>query len=313
MSDCLNHIGDRGDAGRLSDLRSDGKEGDMIVRKRPQRFGNEVRHQIALRRCVGALAIMLVTGLVPVIASAAECPVRREPNIPAPDGSIAKDFNIDTYKRQLTEYQKKGYNSDIVAVMEKATRYVLDRALERAGEVKRPAVVLDIDETSLSNWDNIKADDYGFIEGGACPLQAKMACGFNDWIDMAIAPAIEPTLKFFNAIRAKEDAVSRKEIPNIAVFFISGRREQQRRATLWNLDRAGFKGWTGIATRPDEEHGTIVPFKSRERYNIAERYTILANIGDQDSDLEDLKELKDLKGPSAECAFKLPNPFYFIP
>jgi hypothetical protein len=82
---------------------------------------------------------------------------------------------------------------------------------------------------------------------------------------------------------------------------------------LWNLDRAGFKGWTGIATRPDEEHGTIVPFKSRERYNIAERYTILANIGDQDSDLEDPKELKDLKGPSAECVFKLPNPFYFIP
>jgi predicted secreted acid phosphatase len=292
----------------------------MIVRKRPHRFGNEVRHPIDLRRCVGALAIMLVAGLVPVIASAAECPVRREPSIPPPDSiktpdkpKMADGFNIDTYKRQLTEYQKKGYDSDIVAVMEKATRYVLDRALERASEVKRPAVVLDIDETSLSNWDNIKADDYGFIEGGACPLQAKMACGFNDWIDMAIAPAIEPTLKFFNAIRAKEDAVSRKEIPNIAVFFITGRREQQRRATLWNLDRAGFKGWMGIATRPDEEHGSIVPFKSRERYNIAERYTILANIGDQDSDLEDPKELKDLKGPSAECAFKLPNPFYFIP
>src|SRR5260221_6817313 len=117
MSDCLDRIGDRGDAGRLSDLRSDGKEGDMIVRKRPQRFGNEVRHEIALRRCVGALAIMLVAGFVPVIASAAECPVRREPNIPAPDGSIAKDFNIDTYKRQLTAYQQKGYNSDIGAGM----------------------------------------------------------------------------------------------------------------------------------------------------------------------------------------------------
>src|SRR5258708_18608653 len=262
MSDCLDRIGDRGDAGRLSDLRSDGKEGDMRVRRGPQRLGNELSDEVALRRCVGGLAIMLVAGFVPVIASAAECPVRREPNIPAPDGSIAKDFNIDTYKRQLTEYQKKGYNSDIVAVMEKATRYVLDRALERAGEVKRPAVVLDIDETSLSNWDNIKADDYGFIEGGACPLQAKMACGFNDWIDMAIAPAIEPTLKFFNAIRAKEDAVSRKEIPNIAVFFVTGRREQQRRATLWNLDRAGFKGWTGIATRPDAAPRTILPLNT---------------------------------------------------
>src|SRR5260370_33389992 len=217
MSDCLDRIGDRGDAGRLSDIGSAAKEGDMIVRKRPQRFGNEVRHQIALRRCVGALAIMLVAGLVPVIASAAECPVRREPNIPAPNGSIAKGFNIDTYKRQLTEYQKEGYNSDIVAVMEKATRYVLDRALERAGEVKRPAVVPDIADTCPSNWDNTKADDYGFIEGGACPLQAKMACGFNDWIDMAIAPAIEPTPKFFNAIRAKDDALGRHHLPNLPV------------------------------------------------------------------------------------------------
>jgi predicted secreted acid phosphatase len=283
----------------------------MIVRKRPHRLGNEVRRQNGLLRCLVALAIMLVAGLVPAIVSAAECPARREPSIPPADSiktpdkpKMAEGFNIDTYKRQLTEYQKKGYSSDIVAVMEKATRYVLDRA----GEVKRPAVVLDIDETSLSNWENIKADDYGFIEDGPCPLQAKKACGFNEWIDMAIAPAIEPTLKFFNAIRAKEDAVSRKEIPNIAVFFITGRREKQRRATLWNLDRAGFKGWTGLATRPDEEHGSIVPFKSGERDKmVAEGYTILANIGDQDSDLE------DLKGKSAECVFKLPNPFYFIP
>jgi predicted secreted acid phosphatase len=289
----------------------------MIVRKRPHRLGKEVWHQMRLLRCVDAFAIMLAASLIPVIVSAAECPTRLEPSIPPADSiktpdkpKMADGFNIDTYKRQLTEYQKKGYDSDIAAVMEKATRYVLDRA----SEFRRPAVVLDIDETSLSNWDNIKADDYGFIEDGPCPLQAKKACGFNEWIDMAIAPAIEPTLKFFNAIRAKEDTISRKEIPNIAVFFITGRREKQRRATLWNLDRAGFKGWAGLATRPDEEHGSTVPFKSRERYNIAERYTILANIGDQDSDLEDLKELKDQNGrSSSECAFKLPNPFYFVP
>jgi len=288
----------------------------MIIRKRPHRFSSGAENQIGVLLCRGAVGIVLMAALIPAIVSAAECPARFEPSIPPPasietrENPIAQGSNIDTYKRQLTKYHDDGgYMKDIAAVMKDATNHVLGRARE----VGWPAVVLDIDETSLSNWDNIKADDYGFIEGGACPLQAKMACGFNDWIDMAIAPAIEPTLKFFNAIRAKEDAVSGKEIPNIAVFFISGRREQQRRATLWNLDRAGFKGWTGIATRPDEEHGTIVPFKSRERYNIAERYTILANIGDQDSDLEDLKELKDLKGPSAECGFKLPNPFYFIP
>jgi predicted secreted acid phosphatase len=90
------------------------------------------------------------------------------------------------------------------------------------------------------------------------------------------------------------------------VFYITGRRDQQRQATLWNLDSAGFKGWAGLATRPDKEHGSIVPFKSGERNKIAKDYTIIANIGDQDSDLEP-------KDESHGCPFKLPNPFYFIP
>src|SRR5215813_3836701 len=247
----------------------------MIVRKRPHRFGNEVRHQIGLRRCVGALAVMLGAALVPTVVFALECPVRGEPSIPppesiaTPDKPIAKGSNIDTYKRQLIKYHDGGN------------------------------YIADIAETSLSNWDNLKADDFGFIEGGTCSLQEKMPCGFSDWIDRAIAPPIEPTLKFFNSLRAKD--------VNIAVFFITGRRDKQRQATLWNLDRAGFNGWAGVATRPDDQHGSIVPFKSGERDKVAEKYTILANIGDQDSDLE------DLKGKSAECSFKLPNPYYFIP
>jgi len=80
--------------------------------------------------------------------------------------------------------------------MAEATRHVLRRASEVN---RRPAVVLDIDESSLSNWSNIKADDFGFIAGGTCRLQEKMPCGFDDWIDQANAPAIQPTLDFFNA------------------------------------------------------------------------------------------------------------------
>ena len=290
----------------------------MIVRKRLNRLRNEVRHQLGLRPCVGALALMLGVAVVPVVASAAECPAPREPSIPppesvpTPDKPIAKGFSIDTYKRQLTKYHDEGaYIKDIAAVMKDAT----DHVLGRAREVRWPAVVLDIDETTLSNWDNIKADDYGFIEGGACSLQAKMACGFNDWIDKAMAPAIVPTLEFFSAVRAE----------NVAVFFITGRREKQRRATLWNLDSRGFNGWAEVITRPNTDRDeSIVAFKSGERDKIksgnrgkianekgeldkiVKPYDILANIGDQDSDL------KDANGKTAECVFKVPNPYYFI-
>src|SRR5439155_23765119 len=65
-------------------------------------------------------------------------------------------------------------------------------------------------------------------------------------------------------------------------------------ATLWNLDSAGFQGWARLSTRPDDDHNeTIVPFKSGERKKIEnEGYTIIANVGDQQSDLD---------GGSAEC------------
>jgi hypothetical protein len=76
-------------------------------------------------------------------------------------------------------------------------------------------------------------------------------------------------------------------------------------ATLLNLDHAGFQGWTKLVTRPDNDtNHSIVPFKSGERAKIqAAGYTIIAIIGDQQSDID---------GGAAECSFKLPNPFYFI-
>ena len=49
----------------------------------------------------------------------------------------------------------------------------------------------------------------------------------------------------------------------------------------------------------------MVPFKSGERAALeGQGYRILANVGDQES---------DLAGGHADRSFKLPNPFYFIP
>ena len=42
---------------------------------------------------------------------------------------------------------------------------------------------------------------------------------------------------------------------------------------------------------------------ARKKLMAEDKYTIVANIGDQ---------LSDLAGDAAECTFKLPNPFYFI-
>jgi acid phosphatase len=261
------------------------------------------------RGLAGTLLIALLTAAAPAAIRAAECPAKQlEPGIPPPGGPFVdpnKAVNIDILKSQLLEYKqgkdgKAGnYEGDVKQVFEKASTYVQQRVAEAKRspeEGKALAVVLDIDETSLSNWPNLKANNFGFIKGGPCFEEPNLSCGFDEWILKGSAQAIPPALKFF------ADVIKTK---SVAVFFITGRRHSQRSATLSNLDSEGFRGFAGLKTRPDDDHDkSIVKFKSDQRKAIeADGYKIIASIGDQES---------DLAGGAAECVFKVPNPFYFI-
>jgi len=234
------------------------------------------------------LAGVLLAILATTAARAAECPAPPEQHLP----QAASPLNIDDVKQLLRAYHRDHYGEDMTAVFASAQAYVERRAVE----VEKPAVVLDIDETSLSNWQNLDLDDFGFIAKGPCPKRPGFACGFASYVASESSEPIDPARKFFDAVRGK----------HVAVFFVTGRRDRQRRATIVNLRRAGFRGWTQLATRPDDDKApSIVPFKSGERAKIVKQgYTVIATIGDQNS---------DLAGGSAECGFKLPNPFYFIP
>ena len=91
----------------------------------------------------------------------------------------------------------------------------------------------------------------------------------------------------------------------VAVFFITGRREPLRAPTVRNLLRAGYaRGWRLIMRPARERPGTHDGYKRRARRAITRRgYRILANVGDQHS---------DLRGGFALRRFKLPNPMYVI-
>jgi acid phosphatase len=239
------------------------------------------------RALAAALGLIALAGTLS-ITRAAGCPPETQVHIPpAPEGSL----NIDKVKEVLLAYQAENYDGDVAAVFAAARAYVEGRA----GEVSKPALVLDIDETSLSNWSNLKANNFGFIADGACDRLPNGPCGFKAWILQGVAPAIVPALDLFNAAKAK----------GVAVVFITGRRDRERQATLWNLDRAGYEGWAKLVTRPDDDpHPTVEAYKTEERRKLAEAgYTIIATVGDQQS---------DLAGGFAECTFKVPNPFYFI-
>jgi predicted secreted acid phosphatase len=204
----------------------------------------------------------------------------------------AEPANLGLLKTALTAYHQKNYAHDLAAVDARAQAYV---AAHLAG-VKKPAIVLDIDETSLSNWPEIAADDFGYIHDGPCDALPKGPCGAKAWELSARAEAIGPTLALFKALRAK----------GVDVFFITGRDESERAATEQNLHQAGYDGWAKLIMRAT---GSSTPsaadYKAPERAKIeAAGYRIIANIGDQKS---------DLAGGHAMKGFKLSNPFYFIP
>lgn len=148
------------------------------------------------------------------------------------------------------------------------------------------AVVLDIDDTALSMYPFYATHDLGHIPGE-----------FDNWVATAKAPAIHATLAIFSTARKL----------GIAVFFITGRREDQREVTEQNLRAAGYTGWSGITFRtPAVVHQRAAEYKSSVRQQIVgQGYRLVLNVGDQLSDL--------VGNPTAEFSVKLPNPMYVIP
>src|SRR5262249_23098813 len=180
MLDWLNHIGVRGEARRRSD-----------------------------QRALAAMALFAILAAVtPAATQAADCPTAREPSIPP---SEEPAINIAMHKKQLLKYHVKDQDEDQADNYIDDIKLVLDDArgdIEgRADQVRKPAIVLDIDETSLSNWKNIKANNFGLIKGGPCSEEPDLACGFDEWILKASAPAIKPTREFFNSAIVKNIAV----------------------------------------------------------------------------------------------------------
>lgn len=200
----------------------------------------------------------------------------------------AEPQNISLLKQDIFLYHDSGaYLKELSKEIEKARQFLRAKVKENQekSEKKRLAMVLDIDETSLSNYNNIRHRDFN----GDRKL-------ISQEIQNADAPAIQPTMDLFN--EAKKLGVD--------VFFVTGRYQSELEVTKKNLIKAGYEGYRGIYLRPDVyEYDSIIPFKSNARSMIEQQgYTIIVNIGDQYS---------DLIGGHAERGFKLPNPFYFLP
>ena len=202
---------------------------------------------------------------------------------------------VNALKSELRDYHactcKCGcYENDLNAQSDKAIAFLRTRtahpgANRKPGANQKLALVLDIDETVLSNWAEIESANFEYNRNE-----------FNAWIESAQAPAIAGTLRLYEEARKT----------NVAVFFLTGRPESQRASTEANLRLQGFGGWESLIMRSPAQKGmTALAFKSAERRKIAAAgYRIVLNVGDQWSDLNGK--------PQAEYSVKYPDPFYLV-
>lgn len=185
----------------------------------------------------------------------------------------------------LTQYYDSGqYIKDIEKAIKKARIYVDVQIRNRRQE--KLAVVIDVDETALSNYHHLKRLTF------TSNIEA-----FTGAYLLGDLPALEPIKLFYDYMINN----------NVNVFFVTSRPNSPEvsAVTVMNLKKAGYHTWEKLYMRPVHlDNLSTSAFKQQARKEIAHHgYNIILTIGDQDSDLE---------GGFTEAKAKLPNPFYEV-
>jgi len=228
--------------------------------------------------------------------------------------------NIDVLRQQIRNYYGDPLGTGVASETgnyAKEARSVSAAGRHWLGSPHRThgtrAIILDVDDTTLMTW------NYEI---------------FSNWAFNPATNATFVTEQRFPAVFGMVDLARTAEREGYAIFYLTGRGAAQEQATLGNLTADGVgvdagypkpttlrDGEDGLFTKPavadypdylraacaGDPNGacTTVHYKSATRAHIESLgYDIVANFGDQFSDLE---------GGHADRTFKLPNPNYFLP
>lgn len=182
----------------------------------------------------------------------------------------------------LTAFAEGPYDEVVANTVEDALVLLEARVAKREKDEKL-AIVLDVDETTLSNIQQLRGSGYCFVRED-----------WNEWVDLGTPTELAGIRPLYDYAREH----------GLAVVFLSGRKQAQREDTERVLKAAGFE-WDQLLLRePSEDDLTAAEFKSGRRAKLeAEGYTVVLSVGDQQSDLD---------GGHAEHLVLIPNPFYFV-
>jgi predicted secreted acid phosphatase len=232
-----------------------------------------------------------------------------------PDGSSGKTVggenipNLDSVKATIRAYYNatngiankatSPYISEMKALAKKWKKKLATSCQKASHRHQRPAAVFDVDDTTLWTYD---------MEDGAMGFNFDPALQ-NQWVQGKKFPAVPGMTK----------VVKKAKKAGCTIVGLTGRTKNQGKATLKNLKKVGYKGFTkrNLFLKPNtgkkypkyigcKKTCTTVQYKlgTRKYLEKTRHYTIVANFGDQFS---------DLKGGHAKKKIKLPNPTYYLP
>ncbi|KAL2643310.1 hypothetical protein R1flu_010897 [Riccia fluitans] len=164
-------------------------------------------------------------------------------------------------KSNVAAYMEVKYHIDFAGAIEAASDYLKTVRVQGDG---LDVVVMDIDETALSNLEYYVEHNYG--------AEVFNETVWDEWVYKKKGVAFEQTLALFNQLKAAK----------IGTIFLTGRPESQRNATAANLIAAGYEGWTELMLRLPHENGLkAVEYKSQRRVEMETKgYRVVSSLGD---------------------------------
>ncbi len=275
----------------------------------------------ARKLAAGAMVVVLSMVAGGVVTAAASPAIHTK--TPRTANSIT---NIDVLRQQIRNYygdplgsgqfaSDSNYAKETKSVAARGEAWLsFVRAFHLHPGTGHRAIVLDVDDTTLATW------NYEI---------------FSNWAYNPTTNATYVNGELFPAVPGMVKLARIAKLEGYSIFFITGRPAVQETVTLGNLtdsDTIGLDaGYPTPTTLSDGEDGlftkpaladypaylvaacsadpngacTTDHYKQATRAHIiSEGYDIVANFGDQFS---------DLSGGNEDRAFKMPNPNYFLP
>jgi predicted secreted acid phosphatase len=222
-------------------------------------------------------------------------------NDPVPDGQDVS-YAGDSSTQPLHQFgSNSAYAHEVEGIAADAGTYLAKQAKPHQEHDGTKAILFDIDDTTLNTYSYEIYSNFVF--------NPSTNAAFVNAGSASVFPAVP------GMVGLEQKALDE----GYQVFFLTGRPATQLTGTLANLRDAGYtvddshvylKDLTAPYLQPcgtadDGKPCTTTEYKSLTRkYIESQGYDIVANFGDQFS---------DLNGGFADATYKIPNPMYFLP